>query len=316
MFRNRTETLAGLLFRQGKSYGRQEVQLNVQDLILPGSRKTIVLPGRGALPIREVAEFHQGVPVLLLHGWGATADLNFATVYRPLAKKWRLVAPDLRGHGAGIVSKEKFSLEVCADDAAALVRSLGLGPAICLGYSMGGPVAQLMARRHPDVVAGLVLCATAPKFVSNSWERLLLMRFSNLAFNARNAQDNFLPLKYLAPKLLRVLEATGSLARFDSTSWLPYLNVPTSIVLTSADHLVPPDDQRLLAQIPKSKVFEIDAGHEACVTHSSRLVEAIELGLDSIERRIKRAGTLGDTKCSATSKTKPKAGGKGKVAVA
>jgi pimeloyl-ACP methyl ester carboxylesterase len=216
------------------------------------------------------------------------------------------------------VSKDKFSLEVCADDAAALVRSLGLGPAICLGYSMGGPVAQLMARRHPDVVAGLVLCATAPKFVSNSWERLLLMRFSNLAFTARNAQDNILPLRYIAPKLLRVLEATGSLAKFDSTSWLGYLDVPTSIVLTTADHLVPPSDQRLLTAIPKSKVFEIDAGHEACVTQSSKLVQAIEDSIDSIERRIRRSTSSKTSQCTTTAKAKSasKSPHKGKTAVA
>ena len=52
----------------------------------------------------------------------------------------------------------------CADDVAALVEELGTGKVIAAGYSMGGPVAQLLRRRHPDKVAGLVLCATAPAF--------------------------------------------------------------------------------------------------------------------------------------------------------
>jgi len=263
-----------------------------------------VLPGRGALPFREVAEQTEGTPLLLLHGWGASADLNFATVYRPLAKHWRVVAPDLRGHGSGIVSRDKFSLEVCADDAAALVRSLGLGPAICLGYSMGGPVAQLMARRHPDTVAGIVLCATAPRFVSSAWERLLLMRFSNLAFTVRNAQDNVLPLRYVAPRLMRMLEATGSLARFDSTPWLEHLDIPASVILTTSDRLVPPEDQRLLKAIPDCKVFEIDAGHEACVTASSRLVAAIEEGIRSIEKRVARRKSQADPKVVNARRTK------------
>ena len=260
--------------------------MKVQDLILPGARKTVVLPGRGALPIREVSEHIEGTPVLLLHGWGATADLNFATVYRPLAQQWHLIAPDLRGHGSGIVSRDKFSLEVCADDAAALVRSLGVGPVVAVGYSMGGPVILLMARRHPDTVAGLVLCANAPRFVTNAWERLLMMRFSSLAFAVRNAQDSVLPLRYLAPRFFRVLEATGSLARFDATPWLGSLTAPTSAVITSADHLVLPEDQKLLLGIPDVKAFEIEAGHEACVTHSGKLVRAMEEAIRSVELRI------------------------------
>jgi 3-oxoadipate enol-lactonase len=265
--------------------------MKVQDLILPGSRKTVVLPGRGALPFREVSERMPGPSVMLLHGWGASADLNFATLYRPLARQWHLVAPDLRGHGSGIVSREKFSLEACADDAAAMVRSLGIGPVVALGYSMGGPVALLMARRHPDTVAGLVLCATAPRFVTNTWERLALMRFSSLAFSLRSAQENFLPLRYVAPRLLRVLEATGSLARFDATPWLPALKVPASVVVTTEDRLVAPSDQMLLGGIHRTKFFEVPAGHEACITQSGKFVRACEEAIRSVQRRSRSART-------------------------
>ena len=58
-----------------------------------------------------------------------SADLNFFPVYGDLAETYRVIAPDLRGHGRGMRSAEPFSLEDCADDAAALLGQVGAGPA-------------------------------------------------------------------------------------------------------------------------------------------------------------------------------------------
>src|ERR1039458_8056338 len=99
------------------------------------------LPGRAPQP--------PGPAGLLLHGWTASADLNFCPVYARLAERYRVIALDLRGHGRGMRSTEPFSLEDCADDAAALLDEVGAGPVVVVGYSMGGPVALLLARRHP-----------------------------------------------------------------------------------------------------------------------------------------------------------------------
>ena len=76
-----------------------------------------------------------------------------------------MIAPDLRGHGPGMRSRRVFRLADCADDCAATLVELGTGPVIAVGYSMGGPVAQLMWRRHRDLVAGLVLCATTRRLL-------------------------------------------------------------------------------------------------------------------------------------------------------
>ena len=100
--------------------------------------------------------------LLLLHGWTASADLQFFTAYETLAEAYSFVAVDHRGHGRGIRNaREPFRLEDAADDAAALVEALGLGPVILVGYSMGGPISMLFWRRHPELVAGMVLEATA-----------------------------------------------------------------------------------------------------------------------------------------------------------
>ncbi|MGH9283640.1 MAG: alpha/beta fold hydrolase, partial [Acidimicrobiales bacterium] len=106
-----------------------------------------------------------GLPALvLLHGWTVTADLNWFAAYGALAECFRVVALDHRGHGRGIRSWRPFRLEDCADDVAAVAGELGLERVIPVGYSMGGSVAQLVWRRHPDLVSGMVLCATAGSF--------------------------------------------------------------------------------------------------------------------------------------------------------
>ena len=56
---------------------------------------------------------------------------------------------------------EPFTLEDCADDAAALLDQIGAARVIVVGYSMGGPVGALFARRYPGRVQALVMQATA-----------------------------------------------------------------------------------------------------------------------------------------------------------
>ena len=99
---------------------------------------------------------------MLLHGWIASADLNWSGAYGALIDAgYRVLAIDHRGHGRGLRPLTPFRLTDCAADAAAALRVLDLAPALVVGYSMGGAIAQLLARDHPDVVAGMVLSGTA-----------------------------------------------------------------------------------------------------------------------------------------------------------
>ncbi len=74
-----------------------------------------------------------------------------SSCYGGLAEHFNVVALDHRGHGRGLRSDGPFRLTDCADDVAALVDVLDLGPVIAVGYSMGGPIAQLLWQRHRDV---------------------------------------------------------------------------------------------------------------------------------------------------------------------
>lgn len=155
--------------------------------------RLVHVPGRGELFVRDSGPPADGdrPPVLLLHRWMFASDLNWWPVFAALHDHGhRVLAVDHRGHGRGLRTPQPFRLSHCSDDAAVLVDTLGCGPVIAVGYSMGGPIAQLMARDHPDAVRALVLCATTQDwqdpYLKAFWRtlRLLLGAFPTSYWNA------------------------------------------------------------------------------------------------------------------------------------
>jgi pimeloyl-ACP methyl ester carboxylesterase len=139
------------------------------------------LPGRGIARVWECAGPPGAGTLMLIHGVACTAELNWGKVLAPLARHFRVVAADLRGHGDGIRAGSRFRLEDCADDIAALAGSLGIGRFVAVGYSMGGMVAQLLYKRHPSLVSGLVLCSTARNVLGSPMEKLAALALPTAA---------------------------------------------------------------------------------------------------------------------------------------
>lgn len=100
-------------------------------------------------------------PLVLLHGFCLNAGL-WAGQLDGLGRRWPTVALDLRGFGSSVPVQDdrQPSIEVMADDVAETLRLLGRRPAIVCGLSMGGYVAMALARRAPELLAGLVLADT------------------------------------------------------------------------------------------------------------------------------------------------------------
>jgi pimeloyl-ACP methyl ester carboxylesterase len=71
-----------------------------------------------------------------------------------------VVTPDNRGTGSSDAPFPPYTMSELADDLAAVIEDLRLGPALVAGISLGGMMAQQMSIRHPELVAGLVLAAT------------------------------------------------------------------------------------------------------------------------------------------------------------
>ena len=248
------------------------------------------LPGRGTTFVRHHPASSGAPTVLLLHGLGVTADANWFTTYPALIPRYGMVAVDHRGHGRGIRSERAVRLADCADDAAAVLDALDVERAIVVGYSMGGPIAQLMWHRHRDRVAGLVLCATAHRFRGIEPIRdlppavLLRVQTGSRAHRRRARMDRGLR-RWLAAEVAstdrrRAAQAGLSLARFDSSEWIGQVDVPHAVVVTTRDAAVVPARQRRLASaLPAPAVYDADVDHTGCVTRPAvfvpRLLDAL-----------------------------------------
>lgn len=234
--------------------------------------------------------------MFLLHGWMATADLNWFTAYEALGRHFRVVAMDHRGHGRGIRSRRPFGISDCADDVTAVADALGIERFITVGYSMGGAVAQTVWHRHPERVSGMVLCATSRSFGRRATDRVLFASMLGLSVAARmvpgpvrrqafdratGARVAGRPLAEWATAEIRrndpavVLQAGWSIGRFSSHRWIKDIDVPTAVVLTTLDSLVNPARQQRMAEVTRAKVFPVRGDHDVCVTGASLFVPAL-----------------------------------------
>ncbi len=104
----------------------------------------------------------QGEPLVLLHGFSGTGRAHWHLQIPVFAEHYRVIVPDLRGHGKSkcqTVPPDYW--ELLASDIATLIGHLGLGQVHLGGFSLGSVVAQLVALDHPDLVKSLILVSTA-----------------------------------------------------------------------------------------------------------------------------------------------------------
>lgn len=268
---------------------------------LPPAR-VVRVEGRGEFFVRHHVHADPHAPtVLLLHGWTATADLQFLAAYPALAEMCSFIGIDHRGHGRGMRTLRPFDLDDVADDAAAVVRELGIGSVIALGYSMGGPITLHLARRHPDIVSGLVLQATALEWRATLRERLTwrLLPVMGVALRSwtqplvlRKGTDFLLDessslwpyRRWLVAEAMRneprvMIEAGKALSSYDARPWASGLGKPAAMLVSTKDRLVKPRKQRQLADAVSAKVIEVDMDHlgalERPVQFASATVELV-----------------------------------------
>lgn len=282
------------------------------DLPVPPAGRTLDLPGRGATHVVDLPGPTPDAPVvLLMHGIATTGTLTWFSVLADLAADYRVVTFDQRWHGRGIRS-DHFLLDDCADDAVAVLDALGIGRAVVVGYSMGGASAQVLWRRHPDRVAGLLLCSTAARWQGHVGERLFFgtLRIANsgrtaMAADKVRAHGDTVPLvpgeaanlrEWCLAELrctsLWVLPAVmAELGRFDSTSWIGGVEVPAGVVVTARDRAIPITRQRALAALlPAAAVREAPGGHTSLAFDLDRWKPVfLEAVADVVERSLAAA---------------------------
>lgn len=271
----------------------------------PPPARTVIAPGRGELFLRDTGG--DGPVVMLLHGWMASADMNWHGSFPDLAGAgYRVLAIDHRGHGRGLRQLEPFRLADCAADAAAALRVLGAWPATVVGYSLGGAVALLLARDHPELVNGLVLSGTPAHWqeprMRRAWKAMgalgLLLSVAPRPTWRHGLRLVGLPESPLAgwlqSELMRhsardLAEAGRELGRFDSRPWLASLRAPAAVVITTRDDAVPPRHQRELAAALHARVLEAPIKHLEITSHANVYNPALLAALAAVAPLAPRA---------------------------
>lgn len=246
---------------------------------------TLTLPDGRTLSWREAGH---GRPLILLHGW-AMSSVVFSEALASFSDTYRVLAPDLRGHG-GSTSGPGYALDAFADDLAYWVEYLDLQQAALLGWSLGGQVALALYPRLHQHIGRLLLINSTPRFCATAdWEGGLpdgqvraLAR--DLRKNYLLAMNNFFALQFAGEDLPRerhrqivtfavragrlpepevAVAALETLRSADQREQLTAIEVPVLVMHGELDRIVPPAAGRYLAaQLPQAQsVFLPDLGH-------------------------------------------------------
>lgn len=264
--------------------------------------RPIHIPGRTVFVgdreffVREAGP--EGAPVVvLLHGWSFDGEMTFFGVIPDLATRYRVVVPDHRGHGRSDWIREPYDIADVARDVAGVLDALSVEGALVFGYSMGGLVAQELARARPDLVDRLMLAATAAApavrhrgifrvalVLGRGLTRIARKEFSAVSTGVLRRAAAIAPehTRWMWEGLMRrdatlYYYAGDSVTRFDSRPWVAGLGIPTMVVIPGGDQLMPLEAQRELAALfPPESVVEIEGGrHESIMNRAAEYVKLI-----------------------------------------
>jgi 3-oxoadipate enol-lactonase len=210
----------------------------------------------------------EGSPVVLLHPFPANHEF-WLPVARALAARYRVVLPDLRGHGDSDVGQGPATMEKHAADIAAVMDAADIGRAPMIGVSIGGYALFEFWRRHRGRVAGLGLCNTkAPadptearagrlQAANDVIERGTGLFFESLiprllGKSTRETRPDLVAgalnmMRKMSPEDVAQVQR-GMAARPDSVETLKTINVPTLLVTGDEDILTGLNEAELMRQ--------------------------------------------------------------------
>lgn len=195
--------------------------------------------------------------VVLIHALAMVAEFWEETV-AALGPEWDVLAVDCRGHGASDKPAGPYSVELMADDIAAVMDHAGWDSAVVAGASMGGCVAMAVAAAHPDRVAGLGLIDTTAWYGEDAvtaWEErgrkavdggmgaligFQKTRWFSDAFRKANPDTLQRAIDiFTANDVAAYLETCRMLGRADMRPSLTSFNMPVAIMVGEEDYATP-----------------------------------------------------------------------------
>lgn len=227
----------------------------------------------------------QGQTILFVHGFPLSRAI-WQPQIEAFVQNYRVIAPDLRGHGESSAPAGVYAMETFAEDLQALVEERKCGPVVLVGHSMGGYISFAFYRKFPQSVRALVLFCTRaiadsaegkiarenlaqraePEGAAVVAEQMLPKIFASATATARPALVESIRTVMLATSINGL---TGSLrgmaARPSALDLLPHITVPTLVIAGESDLIVPASESAAMAKaIPHAQLAIIPrAGHLA-----------------------------------------------------
>jgi pimeloyl-ACP methyl ester carboxylesterase len=208
----------------------------------------------------------EGEPLLLLHG-GMGIGSDWKHVFATDPEGYRLIVPDLRGHGRSTNPAQRFTFRQCASDLLALLDHLGIARTNAIGMSMGAKALLHVATMQPDRVTAMVLVSATPYFPQQL--RTAAAQFTRQAFEQlSDAELKTLRNRHVHgdEQILQLYETTrGFATSYDDMAFTPALlgtiAARTLIVHGDRDPLYPVEMAvELYRGIPQSALWVIPGG--------------------------------------------------------
>lgn len=245
-----------------------------------------------------------GLPLVFLHAFPFNRTMWEPQV-KALARRFRVIAVDLRGHGESQAPARPYSLDLFADDVKGLLDHLMIPQVILIGLSMGGYVAFAFYRGYADRAKALVLADTraeADTAERKAWRYALAERVKQ--DGAAAVVEEMLP-KLLAPvtyhanpalveRIRKIMDSApvgcivGDLMaiaeRPDSVELLKRIACPTLVLVGEQDALTTPAENKLIAESIPGARFQIipGAGHMSNLDQPEAFNRAVESFLGTI----------------------------------
>lgn len=222
-----------------------------------------------------------GEPILLIMGLGWGSDMWYRTT-RELSPGYRTIMFDNRGIGQSDFPPGPYSIQIMADDAAAVLEAAGAAPAHVYGHSMGGMIAQELVLRHPEKLRSLILGGThcgGQRSVPPAQEiiNVLLTPITDPvegfwaiapyiydSSTPREKIEEDLEIRRRAfPTRASYLAQLQAIMTWEACSRLSAIRIPTLVIHGETDQLIPPANADIIAgEIPGAKLVKLaEASH-------------------------------------------------------